>query len=226
MNEPAKAVLNIEGGGKIPCLFNPSELTVSKSNSWNSGQSKGRNAPELRFQGGQSATLSLSLTFDTTVDGKDTGKDVTVHTGKLLDLLKSNPNLPGADPARNSGRPPWVQFQWGKLTSFRAIVEKLQLKFTYFASDGTPLRAKADLSLKQWKDEAELPLQNPTSSTPSVHTVHTLLPGETLDRVAALHYQDATRWRVIAEANGIIDPLDIPPGTALVLPEPGTRYRA
>jgi nucleoid-associated protein YgaU len=222
MTGPMKAQLNIENSSPIPCLFNPSELTVSKSNSWQAGQSKGRNAPELRFQGGQSATLSLSLTFDTT----ETGKDVTFHTSKLLDLLKSNPNLPGADPARNSGRPPWVQFQWGKLQSFKAIVEKLQLKFTYFASDGTPLRAKCDLSLKQWKDEAEYPLQNPTSSTPSLHTVHTLLPGETLDRVAAMYYQDATRWRVIAEANGIIDPLEIPPGTALVLPEPGVRYRA
>jgi nucleoid-associated protein YgaU len=222
MTGPAKAYLKTERGDRIDCLFNPSELTVSKSNSWNAGQSKGRNAPELRFQGGQSATLSLNLTFDTTREGTD----VTEYTTKLLDLMKSDPSLPGADRARNSARPPWVEFHWGKLHSFRAIIEKLQLKFTYFASDGTPLRAKADLSLKQWKDEAELPLQNPTSSTPSVHTVHTLLPGETLDRVAALYYQDSTRWRLIAEANGIVDPLEIPPGTALILPEPGVRHRA
>jgi nucleoid-associated protein YgaU len=222
MTGPAKAYLLTEGGDEIPCLFNPSELTVSKSNSWDAGQSKGRNAPELRFQAGQSATLSLSLTFDTTRDGTD----VTEHTGKLLDLMKADPNLPGGDASRNSGRPPWVEFHWGKLHSFRAVVEKLQLRFTYFASDGMPLRAKVDLSLKQFKDEAELPLQNPTSSTPSVHTVHTLLPGETLDRIAARHYQDPNRWRLIADANGIIDPLDIPSGTTLILPEPGVRHRA
>jgi nucleoid-associated protein YgaU len=222
MTGPAKAYLKPERGEPIPCLFNPSELTVSKSNSWNAGQSKGRNAPELRFQGGQSATLSLKLVFDTTHEGTD----VTEHTSKLLDLMKSDPSLPGADQGRNSARPPWVEFHWGKLHSFRAIIEKLQMQFTYFASDGMPLRAKVDLSLKQWKDEAELPLQNPTSSTPSVHTVHTLLPGETLDRVAAMHYQDSNRWRLIAEANGIVDPLDIPAGTALVLPEPGVRHRA
>jgi nucleoid-associated protein YgaU len=222
MTGPAKAYLKSERGDRIDCLFNPSELTVSKSNSWNAGQSKGRNAPELRFQGGQSATLSLKLTFDTTREGKD----VTEYTTKLLDLMKSDPNLPGADRGRNSARPPWVEFHWGKLHSFRAIIEKLQMQFTYFASDGMPLRAKVDLTLKQWKDEAELPLQNPTSNTPSVHTVHTLLPGETLDRVAALHYQDSNRWRLIAEANGIVDPLDLAPGTALVLPEPGVRHRA
>ena len=222
MSGPSKAYLLPERGDPIYCLFNPAELTVSKSNSWQGGQSKGRNAPEQRFQSGQAATLSLSLTFDTTHEGSD----VTIHTTKLLNLMKVDPDLPGGDRGRNSARPPWVEFHWGKLHSFRAVIEKLQLRYTYFASDGMPLRAKVDLSLKQWKDEAELPLQNPTSSTPMVHSVHTLLPGETLDRVAALHYQDATRWRLIAEANGVIDPLDIPPGTALILPEPGVRYRA
>jgi nucleoid-associated protein YgaU len=222
MTGPAKAYLKTERGDRIDCLFNPSELTVSKSNSWNSGQSKGKNAPELRFQGGQSATLTLSLTFDTTREGGD----VTEYTSKLLDLMKSDASLPGGDRHNNSARPPWVEFHWGKLHSFRSIVERLQLKFTYFASDGTPLRAKADLTLKQWKDEAELPLQNPTSSTPTVHTVHTLLPGETLDRVAAAHYQDPTRWRPIAAANGIVDPLAVAPGTTLILPEPEARHRA
>jgi nucleoid-associated protein YgaU len=221
MSGPEKAYLKTEKKEEIPCLFNPSELTISKSNSWNAGQAKGRNAPELRFQGGQSATLTLSLTFDTTAKGTD----VTEHTNKLLDLMKADISLPGADPSRNSARPPWVQFQWGKLQSFKAIVERLQVRFTYFASDGMPLRAKVDMTLKQWKDEGQQPLQNPTSSTPTLHTVHVLMPGETLDRVAAIHYHDPTRWRLIAEANDIEDPLDITPGTSLVVPEPPVRHR-
>jgi nucleoid-associated protein YgaU len=222
MTAPMKAYLESEKHEKIPCLFNPAELTVSKSNTWQGGQSKGRNAPEQRFQTGQPATLSLTLTFDTT----DKGSDVTYYTTKLLNFMKVDLDLPGGERGRNSGRPPWVEFHWGKLQSFRAVIEKLQIRYTYFASDGTPLRAKVDVSLKQWNDEAELPLQNPTSSTPAVHTVHTLLPGETLDRVAAAHYQDPSRWRLIAEANGIIDPLELSAGTVLMLPEPGVRHRA
>src|SRR5438105_2929350 len=75
------------------------------------------------------------------------------------------------------------------------------------------------------KDAGELRLQNPTSSTPSLHTIHQLRPGETLDRVAARHYGDATRWRQIAEANGILDPLQLPKGRQLAIPEQGARYR-
>jgi nucleoid-associated protein YgaU len=218
---PTKAFLRTETGDEIECLFNPAELTISKSNTWNAGEAKGRNAPELRFQAGQPATLTMSLTFDTTREGEP----VTKHTDKLLSLLKVDSSIAGADRSRNSARPPWVEFHWGSLYSFKAIVERLQLKFTYFASTGMPLRAKADISLKQWKDEEALPLQNPTSLTPSLHTVHQLLPGETLDRIAAMHYGDPARWRLIAQANNIVDPLALPVGTPLAIPEPGVRYR-
>jgi hypothetical protein len=221
MTGPARAYLISERGARVNCLFNPAELTISKTNSWNAGQAKGKNAPELRFQGGQSATLTLALTFDTTNDGSD----VSRHTGKLLDMMTVDQSLPGGDKASNSGRPPWVEFHWGRLHSFKAILERVQVRYTYFASDGTPLRAKVDVSLKQWRDQAEKPLQNPTSSTPEPHATHTLLPGETLDRVAAAHYADPTRWRLIADANGITDPLDLPTGAVLVVPELQPRHR-
>lgn len=222
MSGPIKAFLRTETREEIEFLFNPAELTISKSNTWNAaGEAKGKNAPELRFQAGQPATLAMSLTFDTT----DRGTSVTEYTDKLLGLMKVDPNIAGADRSNNSARPPWVEFHWGSLYSFKAIVERLQVKFTYFASTGMPLRAKVDLSLKQWKDEEQLPLQNPTSYTPSLHTVHQLLPGETLDRVAATHYGDPTRWRLIAQANGIVDPLELPVGAALAVPEPAVRHR-
>lgn len=149
MSGPEKAYLLSEKGDKIRCLFNPAELTITKTNSWQAAEAKGRNAPEMRFQGGQPGTLTLSLTLDTT----DTGGDVTAHTDTLLDLMKVDPELAGSDRQRNSARPPWVEFHWGKLHSFKAIIERMQIRFTYFASSGMPLRAKADLALKQYMDE-------------------------------------------------------------------------
>ena len=47
----------------------------------------------------------------------------------------------------------------------------------------------------------------------------------TLDRIAAKHYADSTRWRLIAEANNVIDPLAIEPGTLLIVPEIPVRRR-
>jgi nucleoid-associated protein YgaU len=222
MAGPVKAFLRSEKGTEIKCLFNPAELTITKSNTWQAPEAKGKNAPELRFQAGQPGTLSFSLTLDTT----DSGTDVTEHTNKLLDLMKVDSSLAGADPQRNKARPPWVEFHWGQLHSFKAIIEKLQIKFTYFASSGMPLRAKCDITLKQFKDETQRPLQNPTSHTPTLHTMHRVVHGETLDRIAAVHYADPTRWRLIADANAVVDPLAVPAGTLLVIPEIPVRRRA
>ena len=220
--ELARAYLCAEGGTQVPCMFNPAELKISKSNSWNAGEAKGQNAPKLRFQGGGSGTLSLSLTFDTTL----TGDDVSKHVNTLLALMDVNPKLPATDKQRNSGRPPSVHFQWGSLRSFKAVIEQLSVAYTYFAGDGTPLRAKADLSLKQYEDEKDQrPLQNPTSHTEAVHAVHRLVQGETLDRVAAVQYGDPNRWRLIAEANAVLDPLALAPGTLLAIPEIPVRRR-
>jgi hypothetical protein len=210
-----KAFLESELGDKFTCLFNPSQLSVGKSNTWQEGPNKGKSAPELVFGGGGAGTMSMELTFDTTTDGKP----VTDYTDKLLELMRVDPKLPSFDESSNSGRPPWVKFHWGKIHSFQAIVESLNITFTFFSSDGIPLRAKANLSLKQFVDEKKRSRQNPTSGTPDPHRVHRFGPGETLDRIAAQHYGDAAQWRLIARANGIIDPLDITPGTSLVIPK-------
>jgi nucleoid-associated protein YgaU len=224
---PAKAMLKTELDKEIPFLFNPAELTITKSASWNAAEKKGGNAPPLRFSAGQPGTLTMSITLDSTmseIKGEPV-KPVTDYTKMLFELVQVDKKLPATDQGRNNARPPWVVFHWGQLHSFRCVVERLTVKYTYFAADGTPLRAKVDLALKQYDDESVLPLQNPTSHTPSLQTVHRLGYGETLDRLAAKHYADSTRWRLIAEANDVIDPLALSPGTLLVIPELPVRHR-
>jgi nucleoid-associated protein YgaU len=221
MTAPEKAILRSEKGDEFKCLFNPAELTISKSNTWQAPEKKGANSHELTFQSGQPGTLSFSMVLDTT----DKGVEVTKHTDKLLELMKVDPALRGSDPKRNKARPPWVEFHWGGLHSFKAVIERLQIKFTYFGSSGKPLRAKVDITLKQFNDEEHRPLQNPTSHTPTLHTMHRVVHGETLDRIAATHYADSTRWRLIAEANAVADPIDLPAGTLLMIPEIPVRRR-
>ncbi len=99
-----------------------------------------------------------------------------------------------------------------------ANVERLTLTFTYFSNTGTPLRATMQLSLTQYKEARAYGPQNPTSGTPLPHRVHRVQPGETLDRISAQYYGDATRWRLLAFANGVEDPLALRPGALLNVP--------
>ncbi len=98
------------------------------------------------------------------------------------------------------------------------MVSNLNLTFTYFSSTGIPLRAQMSLDLHQYEPSQAFGPQNPTSGTPRPHRVHRVQPGETLDRISARYYGDATRWRMLAQANGIEDPLSLRPGSLLSVP--------
>jgi hypothetical protein len=209
-----KAFLTTEDSQQIPCLFNPSDLALNQANGWAADIMPGKGVPTLRYTGAASGKLRLTLFFDTT----DTGESVTTYTSKIVGLMEVNSNLPGSSPATNNARPPWVTFNWGDFHSFKAVVSALELTFEYFSSTGTPLRARASLTLTQYQEDMAFGPQNPTSGTPKPHRTHRVQPGETLDRIAALHLGDSTKWRMVAEANGIEDPLALRPGSLLAIP--------
>jgi len=212
----AKAYLLVEDGPiRIPCYYNPERLSMSRSNSWSEKKMPGRGVQRARYKGANAATMNLELKFDTTEEGVP----VTAYTDLLLGLMEPDPLLSGADPLTGNVRPPTVTFCWGTMQSYESVIESMSLTYTYFSAEGLPLRAEATMALKQY--QTPLPGTNPTSGTPNPHRVHRVQPGETLDRISARYYGDATKWRALANANGLEDPLSVRPGTVLAIPQLG-----
>lgn len=214
MAELEKAYLEIEGGERVPCLYNPETINIGRSNSWVSHPMPGKGVPSLQYAGASSGWLRVDLEFDSTSDGSA----VTKHTGKILKLMDIDPDLPGSNETTNNARPPTVTFHWGDLHSFVSVVADLRLAFTYFSSGGVPLRASMQLELRQYEESDAFGPQNPTSGTPRPSRVHRVQPGETLDRISARYYGDSTRWRTLASANGLEDPLALRPGSVIDIP--------
>jgi hypothetical protein len=211
-----KAFFKTESGQTIECMFNPDKFGFSMSNRWESDRVPGVGSPSMRYAGGESGSFDLDLVFDTTASGTS----VTTHTNKLLKLMEVDETLASFDQSRNSGRPQWVTFHWGtNVHTFKAIITNLKVTFTYFSNEGLPLRANVQASFTQFEPDANWARQNPTSGTPSPQRTHQVNPGDTLDRIAARYYGDATLWRQIAAANGNQDPLAITPGQLIAIPE-------
>lgn len=212
-----KARLESEDGSSLECWFNPSEYSISKSNDWMLRPVVGRSLPAAQFGGGHARELALELLFDATPDG-----DVTAATDALFKMMETDPQL--GRPGSNQGRPPKVRFVWGTFLSFRAVCSDLAVRFTVFRPDGTPTRALCKVMLLQTEKEARsgrgtpAPPQNPTTRAHAGQRAHTVRAGDSLHSIAYASYGDPTRWRAIAEANGIDDPLRLPPGTALTVP--------
>ena len=208
--------------GEIECQFNPSELKIVKEVSWDDeALSPSFNSPWMQFAGGKAATYDLSLFFDSyafeSPAGTSNPKDVRELTNQLLRLT-----LRGAGYSMflvPYSAPPMVTFIWGKITLFSAVVEKVEITYTMFASDGLPIRAKADVSFKQqdFMDDI-LPAQNPTSRTDSRKT-RRINSSQRLDQIAHEEYGDSRYWRLLAEANGLDDPFQLVDGQLLVIPQ-------
>ena len=206
-------ISNLDTGRAVTCMFNPTDYTFTKSVSWAQTTERGANVPALEFTGGEPATVSLKLFFDT----NDTGEDVrTRYTNDLWDLAMVNRSQ--LDPKTQKGRPPRCMFAWGSAWSFEAVVTSINTNFTLFKEDGTQTRATVDLSLKQAKDPGRFPAQNPTSGGIAGHKRHVVQQSETLDYIAAEEYGNSSYWREIAKANGIDDPMRLRAGMILTLP--------
>lgn len=117
--------------------------------------------------------------------------------------------------AGQGGAPPKCKLVWGNF-SFVAIAESVNVTFTMFLSDGTPVRAQAKVKMKEIEEQDVYPPQNPTSRSVS-RKRWVVRQGETLDWIAYQEYGDSSLWRYIAEANGLDNPRDLRPGQVLNL---------
>ncbi|MBL9135545.1 MAG: LysM peptidoglycan-binding domain-containing protein [Verrucomicrobiales bacterium] len=194
------------GGSAFTVCFNPTEYTVAKRTSYAEAAIPGLDSPMLQFSRGEARTLSVELMLDTCT--YDEGKDVrTEYVKPLESFLLVDGELHA---------PPPCKLVWGSL-EFIGLPESLSTRFVLFQDDGTPVRARATLSFKEYIP-ISVQLANTPRSSPDRRKTHQLKRGETLWHLANEAYGDPALWRVIAEANEIDKPRAILPGTTLVIP--------
>jgi nucleoid-associated protein YgaU len=194
-------------GSKITVLFNPSEYTIERANTYKSNSIPGLSGPLLHFINGEADVLSMELFLDDYTDKPPGGKSVKQRLDEIANLLEIDGDLHA---------PPHVQFVWGQL-SFKAIFEKLSRKITLFLPDGTPARATLNVSFKEYKTLPEL-VNEPRRQSADKSKRRVIVGADALWLMAAREYDDPARWRVIAARNDLDDPRDIEPGDWILVP--------
>lgn len=218
-DKPVKAkIVNLDKPKEedIEVLFNPSEYTFSKKNTWTKTDVIGKNVPQLQFGGGESMTLTMQLFFDTWSNTTTkAGKDVRQITNRIWKLMNIDDEL--TDPKTGKGRPPQVEFQWGKLVSFKAVITEIKQVFTLFRYDGTPVRATLDVTFLQAKEGGVYPGQNPTTVGKPGYKRRVVKEGDSIDWIAYEEYGDSAMWRFIADTNNLGEPHRLRPGQVLAI---------
>lgn len=196
-------LINLDKNKTYVVNFNPREYTVRKSTQWEPHKSPGLDSPEIEFTSGNSMTLSMELFFDT----YEQGKDVREHTDQILGLANVDETI---------HRPPRVLFSWGGF-KFEGILEEVTQRFTMFTTSGMPVRATLQVAFKEYTTAKDQHTKKKRES-PDHTKRRTLKNGESLSLIASEEYDDPAEWRRIADANGILDPKDVSPGTVLTIP--------
>ncbi|WP_186188405.1 peptidoglycan-binding protein LysM [Burkholderia gladioli] len=189
MLEMAKIVVQ-KTGEEIPVMYNPTELSLNKTVQL---QGQGSN---VQFQRVDDDDLTVSLFFDT----YEKQTDVRSLTNRIAALTQ--PTIGTAQ----RREPPVVVFTWaGPL--FVGMISKLDQKFTMFLSSGVPVRAELSVTLKSvLTPDEDLRAQGYFNC----RRLWQVSENDRLYLIAQRTLGDPGQWRLIAETNGIDDPLNFP----------------
>lgn len=236
-----KAVLLVEhSGAHLRCLLNPEQLEFQRTAGVSPRQSlggamtgKGMSDDPLLYQGGGRTEFTLDLLFDLSLvpQAQDQAgiTDVRELTAPLWDLAES------AVPGDRYGRPPTVSFLWGTHWDQRGVVAAVSERLEHFTREGNPRRSWLRLRLLRvardemgaFDDAAEPPVEQEQARRRLARTeMITREPtggqpgGERLDQIAAEHLGHPGYWPLLAELNGVDDPLSIGEGPLQVPADP------
>lgn len=198
---------------EIEVLFNPSQYTLSEAAEYNETSMPTSDVPHLSFGGGKASTLSMELFFDTSpvltpnassgVKASDVSK--VVKDFEELVYIKGNLHAP-----------PVVKFVWGSL-SFKGVVKEIKSTFTKFMESGMPVQARVEVSLTAYYEPSESKRNSPFES-PDRTKCRMVRDDCSIWDIAQNEYGDMSKWKIIAKANDISNPLNIPSGTILEVP--------
>ena len=178
--------------------------------------------PTAQFSGGQPRKLTLQLLFDSTDSDELDVSDVTARLFKAMEVSAAL----GSGSGRNSGTAADDHVQLGQhrhvqggrrqpLRPVHAVRPRRHAAARPGAALADPGRARdGQVEPARAEPRRRTRRRAPTwGSAPTRSATATASP-----RSPTQHYRDPTRWRAIAEANGIDDPLHLKRGTVLSIP--------
>ena len=213
-----KATITVLDGndkGKIiAALFNPTEYSFDRANSYKATPLPGLGAPLLQFVNGESAQLSMELFLDDYTDPEGPTSGDRKEQEPLMARLKDLTRLLEIDSKIHA--PPRVRFNWGPM-EFTAVIEKIGRKVTMFHPDGTPARATLSVSFKENRTLQEQ-MEGLRRESADKTKRRVVVGRDTLWLIAYREYDEPREWVRIAEQNDLDDPREIAPGDWLRLP--------
>ncbi|MCA9514661.1 MAG: LysM peptidoglycan-binding domain-containing protein [Myxococcales bacterium] len=196
----------------IPFFLNPSTISVERRAKFED-DAHNQARDDVKYKGTDPISLQIGELWFDTYDERRNVREVFID--RLEELV---------DYYDETHVPRVVSFVWGGFShgtkharDYVFYVESVKVDYLMFLSDGTPVRAKVALCLKQVTTTKREDGQNQKRSPDHAKRV-VVRRGDTLQGIAAREYKDPREWRRIAATNGIENPMSLRVGSELLVP--------
>jgi phage protein U len=141
----ALVLVNLHDGESYLFNFFPEKIELTGRANWKAQEVVRRTKP-LFYANREPQSLSFpSVWLDNTANGESL-------TPELVQLLALQ------EVTKGQGTPPPLLARWGD-SSFRCVLEDVQIVQQYFTKEGNPLRAELSLTLLELQDEPAAPVE-------------------------------------------------------------------
>ncbi len=207
-------------GTSFEAMFNPSTYSQAYAIEWKRKQGINDSGAELEYTLSNPAELKLNLIFDGTgVDDYGlvswAAKTVSERVQEFLDVTYTYQG--------SLHEPAYLLVEWGDL-SFSCRLSSVDIKYTAFDRDGTPLRAElavtliGDIALDKLAKEAG-------KTSPDLTHSRTVKQGDTLPLLVQEIYGSSEHYLDVARFNQLDHFRQLTPGQALLFPPLATFAR-
>lgn len=200
-------------GSPFSVWVNPASYSYRRQINYNDRQAQGSGGPSPEFNRVAQEEVSFELLFDATgvipvPQGQSYANGVADGLSQLTSLTAT---LNGTIHSPNYLILAWAQLQ------FQCVLTSMNVNYTLFMPDGTPLRAKAAVVFQSFTSETQLAKEENKNSPDMTHLV-TVEAGDTLPLLCYRIYGDSDYYRGVAEFNRLLSFREIYPGMQLRFP--------
>ncbi len=196
--------------------INPTSYSYKFGIRYNNRQAQGSNGSSPDFNKVGPDSVSFELLFDATgvIPSPIAGKSAVPTDGVYSQIEAFKALVLSFNGKIHS--PNFVILSWAQL-QFRCRLQSMDLNYTLFRPDGTPIRARMSLSFLGFNSEQTLAKQASKASPDMTHIV-TVVAGDSLPTLCHSIYGSSLYYLRIARFNGLNGFKTLVPGTKLRFP--------
>lgn len=205
--ELKKLIIKPATGTPFTAMINPESIDYSVSIQYNTDAAPGADGATPRYTSTENETMSFDLIIDGTgvVDAEAPPVVEQIENFKKVTLNYQT----------QKHEPQVVTLEWGNF-NFTCRLQQLNIAYTLFAPDGSPLRAELSLTFIGYLQLRELNAYD--ANSPDLTHVVMVKSGDTLPLLCEQMYGDSALYLQVAKVNGLVNFRKLQPGTELVFP--------